>query len=397
MKCFSRLSFLFSVCFMVCSSLINAAENSAENKPKEGPELKVVNLAVYPVPIPRPAMKYHLLPRVADQIPGNAALLYDTIFMRIAEEDGIREGQSQDLKDEKEKEKFSTNADKLSNWLNTPLAELPKDDVRKILDNVQPWFMEYAEMASRRMKCDWDLPSREINDPSEMRLPELHRARDLGRILAMKTRLSLADGKPEDALKTLQMGFALSRQVTEGQVPLVNYLVGDAIAGMMRDQLLALTQVYDAPNLYWSISNLPHPFLNYRDAVEGEDLTFSRYFSELQDARKAEHSPEQWQKSLEETIDKVIISTAMLANKDPKTAKSEEIDVKKILEEQYPIARDYLIKLGWPEREIQSMAPARVVLLYGSEMWNEVFDDGTKWLGINYSQWPNDLHNITMT
>ena len=106
-------------------------------------------------------MKYHLLPRLADQTPGNAALLYNTIFIRIAEEDGIRDGLSKDIKDEKEKEKFATNADKLSNWLNTPLAELPKDDVRKILDNVQPWFMEYAEMASHRMQCDWDLPTRE--------------------------------------------------------------------------------------------------------------------------------------------------------------------------------------------------------------------------------------------
>ena len=73
MRYFSRLSFLFSIGFMVCSSFINAAENPAENKPKEGPELKVVNLAVYPAPITRPAMKYHLLPRLADQTPGNAA------------------------------------------------------------------------------------------------------------------------------------------------------------------------------------------------------------------------------------------------------------------------------------------------------------------------------------
>jgi hypothetical protein len=391
MKYFNRLSFLFSIFYVMCTSIGSAADNPAEHKPKEGPELKVVNLAVYPAPITRPAMKYHLLPRVADQTPGNAALLYHRIFMRIAEEDGIREGQSRDLKDEKEKEKFSTNADKLSNWMNTPLAELPKDDVRKILDNVQPWCMEYAEMASRRMQCDWELPVREATNPFEIRLPELHSAKNLARILAMKARLSLADGKPEDALKTLQIGFALSRQVNEGHVPLVNYLVGDAIAGMMKEQLLDLTQLKNAPNLYWSISNLPRPLLNYRDAIEGEDLGFGLYFCELQESRNAEHSPEHWQKLLVETIDKLKIATAIIANKDPKAAKNEEVDVKKILEENYPIACDYLIKLGWSEKEIRSMAPARVLLLYGSEMWNEMFDDGTKWLGINYSQWPNDL------
>jgi hypothetical protein len=391
MKCFIYLAIFFSLFFATSDILINAAENPAENKPKEGPELKVVNLAVYPAPITRPAMKYHLLPRVAEQKPGNAALLYDTIFIRIAEEDGMRDGLSRDLKDEKEKEKFTTNADKLSNWMNTPLAELPKDEVRKTLDNVEPWIMEYAEMASRRIECDWVLPAREANNPFEIRLPELHRARDLARILAMKARLSLAEGKPEDALKTLQIGFALSRQVNKGNVPLINYLVGDAIAGMMRERLLDLTQLKNAPNLYWSLSNLPRPFLNYRDAVEGEDLGFGLYFSALQEARNAEHSPEYWQKLMEETIDKLKYATAIIANKDPKAAKDEVVDVKKLLEENYPIACDYLIKLGWPEKEIRSMAPARALLLYGAEMWNEIFDDGTKWMGIKYSQWPNEL------
>ena len=251
--------------------------------------------------------------------------------------------------------------------------------------------MEYAEMASHRMKCDWELPTSEIKDPSQMHLPELHRARSLGRILAMQARLSLAEGKPDDALKTLQTGFALSRQVGTGQVPMINYLVGNAIANMMREQLVDLTQLKDAPNLYWSLANLPHPFLNIRYAVEGEDLMFKRFFCELHEARTGQHTPEQWQKLLEVTVDKLQNAVAMLANKDPKTTKKEEVDIKKLLEENYPIARDYLIKLGWPEKEIQSMAPARVLLLYGDEMWNEMRDDGTKWIGINYSQWPSDL------
>ena len=121
-----HLTVLFSLCFVLGNTPINAADTKQEGQP----ELKVINLAVYPAPIPRPAIKYRLLPHFADQTPGNA-LLYDTIFIRIAEEDGIRDGQSRDLKDEKEKEKFSTNADKLSNWLNTPFDKLPKDEVKK--------------------------------------------------------------------------------------------------------------------------------------------------------------------------------------------------------------------------------------------------------------------------
>jgi hypothetical protein len=389
MKYSTRLVISCAVCIALVAVSIKAAETAAQNKP--GPELKVINLNVYPAPIPRPAMKYHLLPRVAEQIPGNAALLYDTIFQQIAYEDGVKDGQSKDLKDEKEKGKFNTTADKLSKWLTTPLGELPKDEVGKILDNVQPWFMQYAEMASRRTQCDWDLPIGEIKNPFEMHLPELFRSRSLARILAMKARLSLAEGKPEEALKTLQMGFALSRQVGNGKVTIINVLVGNAIANMMRDQLLDLTQLKDSPNLYWSITDLPHPFINCREAVEGEALAFGRYFNELQEARTARHTPEQWQQLLEETIHKLNAVMAMDSDKDQKAAASEKVDTKKILDENYPIARDYLIKLGYPEKEIRSMAPAHAVLLYGAEMWGEMFDDGTQWLGVNYSRWPSNL------
>ncbi|MGA2796982.1 MAG: hypothetical protein ABSE63_05355, partial [Thermoguttaceae bacterium] len=376
MKYVKRFSILFSIYFVVCGTSINAADAPAQNKPEGQPELKVVNLAVYPAPITRPAMKYHLLPRIAAQTPGNAALLYDTIFIRIAEEDGIRDGQLKDLKDEKEKEKFSTNADKLSKWMNTPLAELPKDDIRKILDNVQPWCMEYAEMASRRIECDWELPIHEINNLFEIRLPELHRARSLARILAMNARLSLAEGKPEDALKTLQIGFALSRQIGNEKETLVNYLVGNAIANMMIDQLLDLTQVENAPNLYWSLSNVPHPFLDFHNSVELEHFAMPRHFPALQEARNGQHSPEQWQKLWEETIDKLNSlkeEFSKLNIPELISAKqSGKIDAKQALEQFYPVARDYLIELGRPEKEIQSMAPAHVMLLYGAEILDEV-------------------------
>jgi len=387
-KYFSHLAVLLSLCLVLGNTPpINAADTPAQSKPEGQPELKVVNLAVYPAPIPQPAMKYRLLPRLSEQTPGNAALLYDTIFLQIANEDGIKEGQSKDLKDEKEKEKYFTNADKLSNWLNTPLAELPKDEVQKILDNVQPWCIEYAKMASKRMQCNWELPVREITNPFECMLPELHRARSLGRILAMKARLSLAEGKSKEALKTLQIGFALSRQVGNEKETIINSLVGIAIANMMSDQLLDLTQLKDAPTLYWSLSNLPHPFLSYHNAVECEEFVFNKYFPELQEARKGQHTPEQWQQLWESLVQRINdIPTDWYPEHDKKT-----YDAKKLLEENYPKVQDLLINKGWPEKEIRSMAPAHVMLLAGSQVYGEMRDEIAKWLGIDYSQWPNSL------
>jgi len=146
----------------------------------------------------------------------------------------------------------------------------------------------------------------------------------------------------------------------------------------------------DAPNLYWSLSNLPHPFLNYRDAVELEELGFERLTCELQEAKKGQHSPEQWQKLGESLIDKINSEIVKLADYT-KIQHKEKYDAKKTLEDYYPQAQEYLINLGWPKKEIQSMAPAQVVLLSGAEVWKEIHDENTKWLGISYSQWPSNL------
>jgi hypothetical protein len=389
MKYFSHLAVLFSLCFVLGNTSINAMEIPARSKPEDQPELKVINLAVYPAPIPRPAMKYRLLPRYADQTPGNAALLYDTVFMQIAWEDGIKDAQTKGIKDEKEREKFDTNADKLSNWLDTPLGELPKDDIRKILGDVQPWWMEYTEIASRRMECDWETPIREMRITWEINLYNMKHARSLAGILAMKARLSLAEGKPEDALKTLQMGFALSQHIGKAKEPLVSYLVGNAVANMMRDQLLDLTQLKDAPNLYWSLSTLPHPFLSFNNSIEWEELATERLLPEFQEARKGQHSPEEWQKLWEGIVER--INNFPYFDKDKK---KEKYDAKKLLTKNYPKSRDYLINLGWPKKEIQAMAPAQVILLYCTETWDEIRDDRTKWLSINYLQWPNNEQDL---
>jgi hypothetical protein len=186
------------------------------------------------------------------------------------------------------------------------------------------------------------------------------------------------------------MGFTLSKQF--GKEPMPNYLVGLRLANMMTDQLLDLSQVKNAPNLYWTLSNLPHPFISIDKAMEAEEFTIERQFPELQEARKGQHSPEQWQKLWESLVERINDIPAEWFN----IQKKEKCDAKKLLEENYPKARDYLINLGWPKTEIQSMAPAQVLLLHSAEIWEEMRDDSTKWLGINYSQWLNNRPDLAI-
>ena len=362
-------------------------ETPAQGKPEAKPEPEVVSLSVYPASLPRPALKYRLLPGYDDQTPGNAALLYYQVFQNIDYENGVRDGLSKNIKDEKESEKFWTASDKLSDWEETPLNELPKDEIHKLLDGINPWWFEYIKLASRRMECNWGEPFIYIDNTFDLIVLRSQLSRSIARILATQARLEMAEGKPEEAIETLQMGLALSQHVGRGKVPLSSHLMGVAIAGLMRYQLLDLTQVKGSPNLYWSLNVLPHPFLSYKEPMECEEVIIDKIMSELREAKTGRHSPEQWQDIWEKVVKRNEAFEKKYFDK-PIT-----FDAKQLLIENYPKAKGYLIGNGRPREDVEAMAPAQVILLYSAEMWEELQDDIATWMSVDYSQWPMGMRN----
>jgi hypothetical protein len=389
MKRLLYLSFVFTIYFVFGSGYIFAAENEPQKKPDEQSNIEVVKLNVYPAPLPRPALKYRLLPGYTDQTPGNAVLLYYQVFQDIKYENGVRDGLTKNIKDEKEREKFWTASDKLSEWSETPLNELPKDEIRKLLDSVNPWWFEYVKLASRRMECNWGEPINYIDNPIDVVVNSAQLSRNMARILEMKARLEMAEGKPEEAIETLQMGLALSQHLGKGKVPLVNYLTGVSIAGMMRYQLLDLTQVKGSPNLYCALNVLPHPFLSFKEPLEIDEAAIEKLMPELREVKTGRHSPEQWQDIWEKVVERFEYYEKNSFNK-PTT-----YNAKKMLTENYPKAKEYLIGNGRTREDVESMAPAKVILLYSAEMWEELQDDITTWMSVDYSQWPTGMRDGT--
>ena len=107
------------------------------------------------------------------------------------------------------------------------------------------------------------------SDPCMILLPEVQQSRNYARVLAAKARLQIADGKFDEAIQTLQAGYAFARHVAAGQT-IIHGLVGKSIAGMMSYQLRELIQQPDAPNLYWAISSLPRPIVDFRPGLDAE-------------------------------------------------------------------------------------------------------------------------------
>jgi len=214
--------------------------------------LRVVEVKLAPSALTQPALKYELLPNALDQTPGNAVPLYLKAMARPSV--------SQAALDAFNKEQQA--------WLAMAPAQLPMEKVRAALvlfDNV----LHQVSMAARRAACQWDPPVREESDPFQILLPELQEFRAFGRLLAVRIHLAIAEQKYDAALRDLQTGYAMARQVA--QMPfVVSALVGAAIAGQMNNELEALVQAPGAPNLYWAIATLPQPIVDFRSGYDLE-------------------------------------------------------------------------------------------------------------------------------
>lgn len=241
--------------------LIRTGSMTAED---ETPE---VLIAISPAPVPKAALENPLLPPLSVTTRGNAALVY----LRAATMSG-------DLKAE-----LAAFRDRIPEFLQSPLDELPVDDARKAVAEFEHALNE-LRIGSRRQRCEWQLPVEESGTQLYyLLLPEMQALRDLARVLAVRIRLQIHDGRLEDAIESLQTGYAMGRHIADAPF-LINALVGVSVCQMMNERVLELSGHPESPNLYWSLTALPRPMINLRRALEFEASSAMIVFPELANA-----------------------------------------------------------------------------------------------------------------
>jgi hypothetical protein len=327
-------------------------------KPSQEDKTPTVKLVLHPTPEPRPALKYQLLPPIVDRRPGNAAVLYGKVTA--------------------EQQQFFGNQElweKIQKWTETPLNEFPKEEAGKVLQGSQ---FKFLDRAARCEGCNWQLPLRD--EPFyEILLPELQQTRSFGRMLAAKTRLQLAEGQLDEAVHTLQTGYALARHVGEGQT-LINALVGIAISGIMSKQVETLIQQPGAPNLYWALTELPDPLVDMRPGIEAEWAMIYLSYPELRNLDNKDYSPEQWR----ERLNKLTGTILSFADGPPKIG--SELITTALAMKGYPVAKQGLIEQGYKPEEVEAMPVPKVILLYTMRTYEQLRDDTFKWFAVPYPQ-----------
>lgn len=340
-------------------------------------EQKTVRMVLYPAAEPRPALKYQLLPPFLERRPGNAAVWWNRL-----------PAERMTFLSEFDKE-FSEDG-RIGRWMDIPIGDprekaYRKKELSSVIHLIERGGGIYSDMerASQFESCDWELPIRDGNFISVM-LPDIQQSRAYARMLLAKAHLEIAEGRYDDAVQTLQIGYAEARHVAQSQT-LVSGLVGLAISGVMSAQLEQLIQQPGAPNLYWALSTLPRPPVDTRPGAEAESSMLYLQFPDLRDLKKKKLSPDGWRDLLKRTIDDIygigLVEGTPLPTKEASMALFTMAAI-----QGYPHAKQYLIRQGHSAAEVEAMPVAQVVLLYTMEVYEEISDDQFKWFFLPASE-----------
>jgi hypothetical protein len=256
----------------------------------------------------------------------------------------------------------------------TPLKILPRKEMRDLLGHYTA-SLRLAREAASRDRCDWELPPITFHSV-EVHLPWscIQNCRFLASLLCIQYRLHLVEGRFDDAAESLQTGFALARDLCEGDT-LIYTLVGIAIDAIMFARVEEWIQTPGSPNLYWALTALPPPKANLRRCLENEMNSLYRSFPRL----RRLHRETLTAREADGLVDEIINSVDKAIGDIPKGAD----DVKKQLAAirdaaNHPKARKHLLELGRSDKEIDTMPKSQVILLWYVDQydraWDKVFD-----------------------
>jgi hypothetical protein len=153
-----------------------------------------------------------------------------------------------------------------------------------------------------------------------------------------------------------------------------------AICGQMNAQLDELVSQPGAPNMYWALSSLPHPFIDLRVSTEAEYSFVYLMYPELRDIELQRHPPEYWSRLLE----KLALDVATW--NDDAWKDYSKLSLAARTAQRYPQAKRRLIESGRSPEEVAAMPVAQAVLLYTMQIYDESRDELFKWFALPYPE-----------
>jgi hypothetical protein len=329
---------------------ILAALAAAAQAAGERPEVRVLTLS--PAPEPVPALRHALLPRRPELRPGNAAPLYlRSSLLAVQVDEAATQG--------------------IAEWASAPMADVPADDAGEALAAYADALYE-AKTAARRTRCEWEL---DLSRGFGTLLPDLAHCRSVGRAIMLQARLQIADGRYEEAMETLQTGFAMARDVARGGT-LIHGLVGVAVGELMLQAVEEWVDSDGAPNLYWALAALPDPPVDLRPGLDTELSLVDTLAPCLADPLGASLDADGWREQLVP-----LLRTFGAGDTDHAQKILTGVAVA-----TYEDARGHVRRQGYTDEEVDAMPVLQVVAAYMTDWHRRIRDDLFKWFYVPYPE-----------
>ncbi|QJW96251.1 hypothetical protein [Frigoriglobus tundricola] len=336
--------------------------------PPAVPTVEVRTLTLVPAAAPVPALRYELLPRLRDRVAGNAALDYHRAYV-------LRPSWPRDPNDAKKLD------ESLAAWEESAVDRLPVAEVKKYLAG-HSQSLRTLDAAAKADRCDWGLNGRLSVSNIDLLLPEAQTFRELARVQKLRVRVDLAENDFDAAVRNLQAGFRLGKDVGEGPT-LIMSLVGVAITSIFLGEVEQLVQRPNGPNMYWALTTLPRPLIDPRPALEGETRLFDNMFPNAKVLEKRPVSAERANVILDEMIT-AFNTMGKLDDLNVGSVSLGGIGVAGYVALQAPAARKQLVALGWAAETVEKMPPAQAVALRTITAYRSFTDDQTKCFSLPY-------------
>ncbi len=362
----------FVLAFLLVSAL-GAAEESPPGQPSEVPakdgepgvgfeEQKPYwhKVTVPNSPPTERALAYPLRLDPLDSDPGNAALLWLRAGMQVSQ---VKRVITED------EEKWSG----LPAHGATPLDQLPQEKVAKLLEPFES-ALRIAHAAARRERCDWGEPPLTLtNLHGFLPLDEIQSMRTLARLLCFEHRLALAKGDWKESVRIVRTGLTMARHLGESKL-LLAHLVGIAIEAIMQGRIEEMIVQPGAPNLYWSLTDLPTPLVAVETAIRYELNTVHRTFPSL---RRLEATPEV---PLDQEQLFAMFSEALrgFQPEEEMPAWKRSLLLTTTVAHYFQTAKKALLDRGVPREKVEKLPTAQVVGLYFLNDYNRLRDDVLK-------------------
>jgi len=294
-----------------------------------------------PAAPPTPVLKYHLLFDPVEQTPGNAAPLY----LRA------EAAMPHDLRDQLDS--FDSH-----NYTNAQFPEAAD----ALFQQTQPVF-DNLNLAGRCEQCDWKTPLRE--EGVAARLPYLNDIRTLTRLLCIRAHEMRLAGNMPEAVATLRLVYEISRKTAEEPL-LIGGLVGVGTMKLANDELAALMNRPDAPNLYWALASLPGPILRFPHSLSGEKFIIPRTIKQIDGADLDDFSGDDLRPVFKRAIEQIRV----FSSKDNPVVRIWDNDqaLADAVEHNLPEAQRYYIRTrNVTDDQAQSMEPFKLAAIYWYE------------------------------